>query len=174
MSISSELLLSKGVNPYLGCTSSGGDKLFAFNFGAIVASNLPARAGESTPSDIQQMDGVVLRSYLDRILEIKQELEDDGETLCLQSALDFWSFAGSVANLRRGGLAARDDGILRAIWDNASNDYVGLEFHGEQRVLYAFFKNTGRRVRDSMAGWTQCSEVMGRIKLFGLTRLLLL
>ncbi len=172
MSISGELLVPDGISPFFGYAGSCGDKQVPFSPDSAVASGPSACVGDAAQPKAQQADRVVRQSYLNRILEINEDLREDGTALCLHSQRDFWSFARSVTNLRRGGLATSVDGILRAIWDNENNDYVGLDFHGNQLVSYAFFKDTGQVRLDRTSGSARCSEVMGQIEIFGLAYLL--
>lgn len=110
-----------------------------------------------TSSPTEQVQVVNHQAYEDRIEELHSYAEHDEEIEAVNesSINDQKSFMEMTGFLRRAGLMMLDNGNLRAIWRENGGHNVGLQFQGEQSVLYVMFK------RHSNGGETERTAGIG-------------
>ena len=115
-----------------------------------------------------------IQSYKDRISKLEEyvEEEEDGMPIREASRNDFWEFVCSIPSVTRGGLFLMENGNLRATWNNASRDHVGLEFLGDQRVMYVVFKYREDGTVDREADYIAIDDIIPKLQKFGLDYLL--
>jgi len=100
-----------------------------------------------------------IRAYEDRIRDLREYATEDGIDLSQESHDDFWHFVRANPGLRKGGIALRSNGDLRAVWRDGQGTRFGLQFLGDGEVEYLVFKKLG-------AG-SEISRVMGQSTLEG-------
>ena len=105
--------------------------------------------------------------YEARIMELRGFAEDDEdiEAVNENSISDFWSFMEDNPYLRRAGLALLDNGDLRAVWRENDGNNVGLEFLGDESILYVMFRRyPDGRETERDAGITTFDGVVGKLQ----------
>ena len=105
--------------------------------------------------------------YEARIIELRGFAEDDEdiEAVNENSISDFWSFMEDNPYLRRAGLALLDNGDLRAVWRENDGNNVGLEFLGDESILYVMFRRyPDGRETERDAGITTFDGVVGKLQ----------
>ena len=80
--------------------------------------------------------------YVNRIKELRGYAEEDEEidSINENSINDFWWFKDIFNFKRRAGLVLQDNGNLRAVWRDEVGHNIGIEFLGNNEVLYVIFK----------------------------------
>lgn len=96
----------------------------------------------------------VWRQFADRIKVLEEDLVEDGLALNPASLRDFWMFVGSVHGIRKDCLYAHDDGNLRAVWADSEDRFIGLEFLGNQKILYVMHSKQASGAIKRIHGWT--------------------
>ena len=105
--------------------------------------------------------------YEARIMELRGFAEDDEdiEAVNENSISDFWSFMEDNPYLRRAGLALLDNGDLRAVWRENDGNNVGLEFLGDESILYVMFRRyPDGRETERDAGITTFDGIVGKLQ----------
>ena len=99
--------------------------------------------------------------------------EDEGIKVSADSEKDLWLFLYSVKFTRRPYIALLDNGNFRAIWKNADNEQIGLQFRGCRQIQYVLFAlRSPDRFMAQAAGRDTLQNVRRQIDAHDLWRLL--
>lgn len=81
-------------------------------------------------------------AYKCRLQELREIAADDDGYSDLKEASekDFWSFVESMLWSKKASLFLLENGNLRAIWRGLDGMHVGIQFLGEDSVIYVIFK----------------------------------
>ena len=114
----------------------------------------------------------LIRTYSQRIDELRDYGLEDGISLNEASEDDFWTFIGSSGFTRRAGIALMPNGNLRAVWKGDGEDHLGLHFLGNHAVSYVIFKRRSGAIQVSrVAGNDTFDGIKRQIRSFGLNSL---
>lgn len=108
-----------------------------------------------------------------RIDRLKILATEEGVETSAASESDLRAFLDSVAPSRRPYIALLDNGNFRAVWKNAEQEQVGLQFLGDSEVQYVLFAlRPSRRFMARAAGRDVLMHIERWIEGYGLSRLM--
>ena len=114
----------------------------------------------------------VRQAYEDRIDLLKKEAKIEKTPFNKKSESDFWSFIKSIPFIRKGSLFLGDDGNLCATWNDDKEDYLGLDFFGNDLIRYVIFKRRSGEKIDRVVGRDNQQGIKEQILAFDLNSLL--
>ena len=114
----------------------------------------------------------VYKAYEDRIDFLKEEAKIEKIPFNKKSESDFWSFIKSVQFIKKGSLFLGDDGNIYATWDDDKEDYLGLDFFGNDLIRYVIFKHRSGKKIDRVVGRENQQGIKEQILAFDLNSLL--
>ena len=111
--------------------------------------------------------------YDERIDFLEEEGKLDGVTLNPESKCGFMEFVKQSIPTISGGLVLKDNGNLRAVWNNDGESFVGLQFLNHQIIEYVLFSQTAPSLPVSRSfGQANINNVMNQIKALELSWML--
>ncbi len=112
-------------------------------------------------------------AYQARIEALHGYAIPEGFTIKEISKEDFWSFLRSTFYTRKAALFLMDNGNLRAVWQDDTENHIGLQFLGNQLVEYVIFKRRSvTRDVSRVAGIDMLDGIKMQIRAFGLALLM--
>ena len=81
-----------------------------------------------------------IRAYEDRLGFIEKIGLTEGIELNINSETDFWEFIDASQFSRQAELVFIGEGNIRAIWEDEDENFLGLHFLGNRRIIYVVFK----------------------------------
>ena len=116
---------------------------------------------------------VVQQEYRRRVETLRSEVALDSFWINEGSEKDFWAFMKLQPFVKKGLLAAVDNGNLRAVWKGEHGTHIGLQFLGNRKVQYVIFKRrTPGGEISRVAGYDTLDGVKRQIHAFNLEPLL--
>ena len=80
-------------------------------------------------------------TYLDRIQILTDNCVEEGIELNKDSVTDFLSFISASLFTHEATLVLSDNGHIVAIWGSEDEDYLDIQFLGNQKIAFVIFKN---------------------------------
>ena len=112
-------------------------------------------------------------AYETRITMLRAEGEQDEIILNPESERDFWEFVGANPLLHEAQLVLLDNGNLRAVWREAPDKHVGLQFLGRGMAQYVIFTQRSHRPKVSRVAGRDTLDALDKvISAYGLQDLL--
>ena len=84
--------------------------------------------------------GALRAAYRARIETLRGCAESDEIPMQPASEQDFWAFMDSLPEAPKAEVVLMDNGNFRAIWEDAEQSRVAVQFMGDQRGEYVIFK----------------------------------
>jgi hypothetical protein len=101
----------------------------------------------------------------DRLRELHVDALRNAEPFSDSSLADLRSFLDSLSLIERPAIFLLDDGNLRAVWRNAANEQVGLQFLGKGVVQFVMFvKRQQPPIMSRAAGTDALANMRSRIE----------
>ena len=106
----------------------------------------------------------VVGAYLNRIQSLEKACSEEGIVLNGASIIDFWTFVATTSFTRKATLVLSDNGDISAIWENEEDDYLDIQFLGNQEVVYVIFKRkTGENRMFRTAGTSSFGAIRDKV-----------
>ena len=114
----------------------------------------------------------VHQAYQDRIDLLKKEAKIEKIPFNKKSESDFWSFIKSIPFIRKGSLFLDDDGNFQTTWDDNEENYLGLDFFGNDLIRFVIFKHRSEKKIARVVGRDNQQGIKEQIRAFDLNSLL--
>ena len=110
-----------------------------------------------------------LRAYRSRIDELIEFGLQEGIVLNRVSERDFWSYVTAASHTRAAGIVLTDEGNLRAVWNEGTENRLAIEFLGDRQVEYVIFRRRNEEAPVSRVVGTDSIEgIEAQIRAFDL------
>ena len=111
--------------------------------------------------------------YAARIEVLREEAATDGIAINGASERDFWAFVGWGKRVKGAQVVLMDNGNLRAVWEGRGGSHVGLQFRGDETVVYVIFsRRAGASGMSRVAGVDTLEGVKAQVRAFDLESVL--
>ena len=114
----------------------------------------------------------VYQAYQDRLDFLKEEAKIEKIIINKESESDFWSFIKTIPLIKKGSLFLNDNGNLYSTWNDGKDDYLGLEFFGDNRMRFVIFKSRSKKKIARVVGRDNQQGIKEQIRAFDLNSLL--
>lgn len=81
-----------------------------------------------------------IRAYEERLGFLERVGLTEGVELNVDSETDFWEFVEASQFTQKAELVFIGEGNIRAIWEDEDENFLGLHFLGNRRIIYVIFK----------------------------------
>ena len=103
------------------------------------------------------------RAHETRITMLRAEGEQDEIILNPESERDFWEFVDANPLLHEAQLVLLDNGNLRAVWREAPDKHVGLQFLGRGMAQYVIFTQRSHRPKVSRVAGRDTLDALDKV-----------
>lgn len=116
---------------------------------------------------------VAKANALVRLNTLKFDAAEEGISISDKSEKDFNTFIEEHVFMRRPYLSLLDNGNVRALWKNADNEQIGLQFRGDREIQFVFFSKRKQSTKlFSSSGRDTFEGIMRQISALELLHLL--
>ena len=114
----------------------------------------------------------IIRAYEERLGFLEKVGLTEGIELNIDSETDFWEFIDTPLISRQAELVFIGEGNIRAIWEDEDENFLGLHFLGNRRIIYVIFQqHPGGKDTTIDTGVESFRGIKKKISQFGLTQL---
>lgn len=120
---------------------------FLYHKMIVGANSLPFSVLVATRSEITQDSSTfldshpeIIRAYEERLGFLEKAGLTEGIELNIDSETDFWEFIDTPLISRKAELVFIGEGNIRAIWEDEDDNFLGLHFLGNRKIIYVIFK----------------------------------
>ena len=106
-------------------------------FSVLVANRSEVTQGNSTFLDSHPE---IIRAYEERLGFLEKAGLTEGIELNADSETDFWEFIDTPQISRKAELVFIGEGNIRAIWEDEDENFLGLHFLGNRKIIHVIFK----------------------------------
>ena len=141
---------------------------------ALPSSVLLASRSEVTQDNpaLLHVHPEIIRAYEERLGFLEKVGLTEGIELNIDSETDFWEFINTPLISRQAELVFIGEGNIRAIWEDEDENFLGLHFLGNRRIIYVIFKQHPSGKDTTMdTGIESFRGTKKKISQFGLTQL---